>query len=237
MPWTSYFSRYSEKQALEPTLENSKQGEIGQIFQNLKISEGERILVSDTTVKNGTSALRKMRGLPSRGWKPFEEESKFNVAEPTHSRNNMKRAARKRSPKPEWSYVGIVGYMKAWFCFRSEQSQICLDPLSSKGQSDAVPIHTTSVSRYQPLLLPVNGRGAAARQSAAARNSMLLQCPAYDETEISPKHLPSYQKEDPRPLVLGQSLTQNVESGVNLDTFQHSMHRSANMNSTIRKGK
>lgn len=134
---------------------------------------------------------------------------------------------RETSVHLEKPFTSVLRSIKAWL--RSSQAELKLhDTLPSES---VVSIRT---SRHYPL--PANGSGAAARQSAAARNSRLSQGPTDDPFELFPECPPSYQKIDPRFSILGQSLTQDVESGVNLEKDQLTTDDKDNMHLIIRKG-
>lgn len=123
--------------------------------------------------------------------------------------------------------TGVLRSIKLWL--RSSQAELKLhDTLPSES---VVPIRT---SRHYAL--PASGSGAAARQSAAGRNSRLSQGPTEDSFELFPEYPPNYQKIDPRFSLLGQSLTQDVESGINLETHQHITGDKDDMHLMIRKG-
>ena len=122
---------------------------------------------------------------------------------------------------------GVLRSIKAWL--RSSQGELKFH--DTPPSESVVPIRT---SRHYPL--PANGSGAAARQSAAARNSLLSQGQIDDPFELFPEYPPSYQKIDPRFSLLGRSLTQDVESGVNLEKNQHTTEDKENMHLVICKG-
>lgn len=139
--------------------------------------------------------------------------------------------ARERIDPFERPVMGIMEDIKAWLKpSQSKRPRKPIEPYRAQ-HSSVIPIRT-STSRCQPL----PGSGAAARQSAAARNSRLSQCPAEDAFNFIPEYPPSYQKTDPRSGLLGQTLTQDGESGVNLDTHQHSLGIKDDMHPIIRKG-
>lgn len=238
MPRASPFSHCTDKGASASASQNSAHQELCEPLGKFRTWEVEPIPVSDTAADNGPSVLQKMQQLSFRGhrlWKPPQEEpprertTHFAPERSAPSRKQVIRATRDGSLGSGRLRTGIIEDLKRWFRTGAEQ------PLSSRVPSDATPTSTTSsLSPYQPLPLPVDGSGAAARHSAAARNTVLLKSQA---CKISPEHLPSDQKIDPRTLILGQSLTQNVESGVNLGTSQQFMHTAADMCRVVCKGK
>ena len=136
--------------------------------------------------------------------------------------------------------MSVIESIKSWLLssrYKRSRKVDDHDPFTPFVRSSIVPLHTSAtILQYQPPTSPANGRGATARESAATLNLRLSQGLSDEIFGRSHDHPPSYQKIYPRCNLLGQTLTQHVESGVNLETHQSSLEDNEGMNFIIRKG-
>ena len=136
--------------------------------------------------------------------------------------------------------MNVIESIRSWLlCYRYERPREVHDhdPFASYLPSSVVPIHTdASILQYQPPVPSSNSSGVTAQESAQAQDSKFSQGLADELSERSPHYPPSYQNIDPRFNLLGQTLTQHVESGVNLETDRSSLEDNKGVNDIIRKG-
>lgn len=227
--------------------------DLGQTLWDTRADAGEDVLSEAARtdwVEAGECTVRKTRRLsclslhftkPSQGFPsncvpkqaPTEEASRMDFVRSRRPRRGGIREIKEGFGPSSSPVMNIIESIKHWLrSSRNERSRKVHDPFPSY-----IPVRTgASPSQYQTPVPPTNGSGAIARESATARNSRLSQGLANDLFERPPNNPPSYQNIDPRFHLLGQSLTQHVESGVDLETHRSSLEDNEGMTVIIRKG-
>ena len=232
---------------------------MGQTFWDTRAYAGEDVLsVAPRTgwVETGGCANRKTRRLcclnlhfrkPSQdfpsNWvpkhSPTNEVSQMDFVHSRRPRRDGIREVKEEFGHSSSPVMNVIKNLKSWLLSsRYERPRkVHHDPFASYARSSVIPIHTgASILQYQSPSPPANVSGATTREPATARNSRLSPGLSDELFEPASNYQPSYQRIDPRFNLLGQTLCQHIESGVNLETRRSSLEDNEGMNVIVRKG-